>query len=87
MMLPEEVHVHASMNVNVKIDRRAKRKVWTAEDDEALRYWHGWKYTDGRIARKLRCCRRTVLRQRGAMNLPPIFPKASSGKRVRHGRD
>lgn len=47
------------------------RKVWTAQDDEDLRYWHGCRYTDGRIAKKLGCCRRTILRQRKAMNLPP----------------
>ena len=35
------VHVHASMNMNVKTGR-PKRKVWTAEDDEALRYWHAF---------------------------------------------
>lgn len=46
-----------------------KRKVWTAEDDGDLRYWHALGYTDGRIAWKLGCCRRTVLRQRETMGL------------------
>jgi len=49
-----------------------KRKVWTTQDDEDLRYWHACRYTDGRIAKKLGCCRRTVLRQREAMGLTAI---------------
>lgn len=60
------------MNMNVKNGSRAKRKVWTAEDDEALRYWHAFKFTDGRIAKKLGCSRWTVLRQREAMGLRAV---------------
>lgn len=53
----------------MKTGASRKRKLWTAQDDEDLRYWHAFKYTDGRIAKKLGCCRRTVLRQREAMGL------------------
>lgn len=49
-----------------------KRKVWTAQDDEDLRYWHACRLTDGRIAKKMGCCRRTVLRQREAMGLVAV---------------
>ena len=67
------VHVHAQMNMNVKNEsRHRRRKVWTAQDDEDLRYWHACRYTDGRIARKLGCCRRTILRQREAMGLAAV---------------
>lgn len=48
------------------------RKVWTGEDDEALRYWHAFKLTDGRIARRLGCSRRTILRQREAIGLKAV---------------
>lgn len=54
-----------------------KRKVWTAQDDEDLRYWHGCRLTDGRIARKLGCCRRTILRQREAACLGAVRHPAS----------
>lgn len=46
MAAAPNVHVHASMHMNVKNGRRMKRKVWTAEDDEALRYWRAYRYTD-----------------------------------------
>lgn len=49
-----------------------RRKVWTEEDNEALRYFHGCRYTDGRIARKLECSRRTILRQREAIGLSAV---------------
>lgn len=56
-----------------------RRKVWTAEDDEDLRYFHGCRWTDERIARKLGCCRRTVLRQRSAMDLCAVNHPNSKG--------
>ena len=69
----EIVHVHAQMNISVKSERPSRRrKVWTAQDDEDLRYWHACRYTDGRIAKKLGCCRRTVLRQREAIGLRAV---------------
>lgn len=49
-----------------------KRKAWTADDTEALAYWHASRLTDGRIALKLHCCRRTILRQRDAMGLRAV---------------
>jgi len=68
--------------------RRAvrKRQVWTDDDTEALRYWHGCKLTDGRMAKKLGCCRRTVLRQREAVGLRAVDRTcmAEKGRRVRH---
>lgn len=48
------------------------RKVWTAQDDEDLKYWWACRLTDGRIARKLGCSRRTVLRQREAIGLSAV---------------
>ena len=59
------------MNLNMNMNnepRPRRRKIWTEDDTEALRYWHGCRLTDGRIARKLRCSRRTILRQRQAMD-------------------
>lgn len=50
----------------------SKRKVWTTQDDEDLKYWWACRYTDGRIAKKLGCCRRTILRQREAMGLGAV---------------
>lgn len=57
-----------------------KRKVWTQEDDEDLRYWHACRYTDGRIAKKLGCSRRTVLRQREAMGLRAVSNTWRTGR-------
>jgi hypothetical protein len=48
------VHVHAQKNIPVKNEDRPRRlKVWTAQDDEDLRYWHSCRYAVGRIAKKL----------------------------------
>ena len=69
----ESVHVHAPMNNTVENEPRPRRrKAWTSQDDEDLRYWHACRLTDGRIARKLGCCRRTILRQREAFGLPAV---------------
>lgn len=76
-----DVHVHAQMNMNNEHQPR-RRKVWTAQDDEDLRYWHAFRYTDGKIARKLGCCRRTVLRQREAMDLCAVNHPNSKGHRA-----
>lgn len=48
------------------------------QDGEDLRYCHACKYTDGRIARRLGCCRRTVLRQRETIRLGAVdHPKST----------
>jgi hypothetical protein len=62
--------------------RPRRRKTWTEDDTEALRYWHGCRPTDGRIARKLRCCRRTVLRQREAAGLTAVHRGALNQPRL-----
>lgn len=63
------------------------RKVWTAQDDEDLRYWHACRYTDGRIARKMRCCRRTILRQREALGLRAVVVRTRRPVLVAEGRE
>ena len=69
------------MNMNVGNESRPKRRnVWTTEDYEALRYWHACRYTDGRIAKKLGCCRRTVLRQRESIGLIAIVCEGRRSK-------
>lgn len=63
------------------------RKVWTSQDDEDLRYWHAFRYTDGRIARKLGCSRRTILRQREAIGLRAVeHPAGRCQRSNRAGR-
>lgn len=49
-----------------------QRKVWTAEDTEALQYFHGCRWPDRRIAKRLKCSRRTILRQREAVGLRAV---------------
>lgn len=41
------------------------RKVWTEDDTEALRYWHGCGLREGRIARTLKCSRRSIMSTAG----------------------
>ena len=47
-------------------------KPFDQEERETLRSLHADNWTDGRIARAMRRCRRTIIRQREAMGLSAV---------------
>ncbi len=54
------------------MSRKPSGKVLSGDDLEALERLNGRNWPDARIARTLKCSRRTILRHRKAMQLPAV---------------